>query len=128
MSQQIKKFNKTLLHFLKWVETQFPEEGYLTIFHDFVEMMIKTNSKKVLENFVFYVYPHKEKIVKQNEDFFMQMSLNDQLGDDKSSLTKALRMKYLWQNKLSDSGKETVWKYFKALIMLAEFCILEQQK
>ena len=125
----LKTFNKTLLHFLKWMaEVQCPEESYLTMFHDLVEMLVKTNSKKPLENFLVYVYkPHKDRILNEDEAFFLGEICENGLGGTikKESLVKALKMKKLWKTKLTSDAKKVVWKYFKALILLCELAVLE---
>ena len=81
MSVNLKKFNKTLLHFLEWFQKQFPEEKYLESIYSIIELAMLATPNKILEGYLVYVYPNKEQIFKKDESFIINRDLNNDLEE-----------------------------------------------
>ena len=46
--------------------------------------------------------------------------------DNNVPITQALNLKTLWEDNMTDDTKETVWKYFKVLVILSERIVSEK--
>ena len=114
------RFNKIVDKFLNELHTILPNEKDIVIFQSQVSVATMVEPTKILKSFIKYVYPHKEHILKKNEDFF----LGDELSIKQDYMSDAIHLTDLWKNKLSEQNKEVVWKYFQVMILLAEKSII----
>lgn len=112
----INRFNKQVSSFLESLHKILPDNKEIYIFKTQVDTMSMINKKFLLENFILYVYPYKDQIMKKDEKFF----LNDDLNVEEDQIEHAIHLKSLWKEKLTDKNKEVVWKFFQVLILLAE--------
>jgi hypothetical protein len=46
--------------------------------------------------------------------------LGEDLGIEENQIERAIHLKKLWKENLTDENKEVVWKYFQVMIVLAE--------
>ena len=116
MVKSATKFNKIVDKFLNELHTILPDEKDIVIFQSQVGIAIMVDPTKLLKSFIKYAYPHKDHILKKNEDFF----LGDELSIKQDYMADAIHLTDLWKNKLSDQNKEVVWKYFQVMTLLAE--------
>ena len=116
MDKSPTKFNKIVDKFLNELHTILPDEKDIVIFQSQVGVAIMVDPTKLLKSFIKYAYPHKDHILKKNEDFF----LGDELSIKQDYMADAIHLTDLWKNKLSDQNKEVVWKYFQVMTLLAE--------
>ena len=105
----------------------FPDHGDILLFREKYNLVRNANSKLVIEYFVQYVYPHKQKIMDQDVTFFLEGGGQDEIKDT-SGLKFRDNIKNLWVDHMSDENKEIVWKYFKTFVILCEKYILENLK
>lgn len=115
----IKKiFLKQIEDFTEEMINIFPEVKSLQVFKTQYEIFKSMNSTLILENFIKYVLPHKEKILKEDEAFFLNGGGQDNV---KGELMKfANVMADIWMNKMSEDNKAIAWKYFKVFVILSE--------
>jgi len=77
-----------------------------------------------------HVYPHKQNIMNEDEKFFLTNAtsiVKDAAEKDNNvPITQALNLKTLWEDNMTDDTKETVWKYFKVLVILSERIVSEK--
>jgi hypothetical protein len=78
----------------------------------------------IIDYFIQYIYPHKERIKNADETFFLEGGGQEELKNI-NKLKFRDNIKSLWINDMSDDNKEIVWKYFKAFVILCEKYILE---
>lgn len=103
----------------------YPDNGDLKKFQIAFDA-VRMNPMFILQNFMLYVYPHKERIMSGDESFFLNNDYADETGGNQDYMFQALRLKDLWQNRMNDTVKETVKKYFKVFIVLAEQATIEK--
>lgn len=118
------KFYKTVDNFVGALRKILPQDTALADAQADL-LLVKTLSRRViLKSFVRYVYPYKKQIMKKDESFFLGNS--SKVKED--YLTKALKLKELWIEKLCPQNKEVVWTYFKVLVILSERAMTEISK
>jgi len=109
------RFNNIVDKFLNELHTILPDEKDIVIFQNQVGVATMVDPTKLLRSFIKYAYPHKDHILKKNEEFF----LGDELSVKNDYLAEAIHLTDLWKNKLSNENKEVVWKYFQVMVVLA---------
>lgn len=111
----------------------FPDEKDIRLSNEKFKIVRQVNPKMVMEGFVKYVYPYKDYITAEDEDFFLFNPINSNVaegltGDLKTKkefiLTKSLGLKELWKTDMNEHNKATIWKYFQILIKLSEQYII----
>lgn len=120
MNGHLKAFNTQLINFVQDLTRQYPKDGDLIIYGEAIETIVKVDSKRCLTNFIKYVYPHKTEIMKEDDGYFMRYDVgaHEESNSDIEKLSS--KIKKIWQTDCSDDTKQTIWKYFKVLIILAE--------
>jgi len=104
--------------------TTFPTHNDILIFREKYNLIKSANSKLVIEYFVMYIYPFKQKIVDEDESFFLDGGGQDEIKDT-SGLKFRDNIKNLWLLEMSNDNKNIIWKYFKTFIILCEKYISE---
>jgi len=113
-----------ITNFINELNSTFPENKDLMIFKEKYEMLKSINSQLILDYFIQFIYPHKKRIVSQDDTFFLEGGGQEELKD-KNGLNMRDNLKDLWTNQMSDENKVVVWKYFKTFILLIEKYIVE---
>lgn len=113
-----------ITNFINELNSTFPENKDLMIFKEKYEMLKSINSQLILDYFIQFIYPHKKRIVSQDETFFLEGGGQEELKD-KNGLNMRDNLKDLWTNQMNDENKVVVWKYFKTFILLIEKYIVE---
>ena len=111
-------------NFISELCTIFPNNGELLILNEKYQIIRKSNSALVIQYFIQYVFPHKDRILKQEESFFLEGGGQQELTDT-SKLKMRDNLKNLWLGQMSEQNKEIVWKYFKTFVLLCEKYIVE---
>ena len=130
MSSNLGRFNTQLENMLNDLLKLFPDFMEIKIFREKFLIAKKSNPKMILLVFLKYIYPYKQYILDQNDDFFLSDNLTKNISNNKEIqkdgdvdneyiLTKALNIKQLWK-RMDQVEKETLWMYFKVLIVLCE--------
>ena len=139
MSSNLGKFNNQIENLLNDLLKIFPSNMEIKLFKEKFLLVKGTNPQIILLVFLKYIYPYKAKIVANDEAFFLSDDLtkeilnNEELKkemkeqgktigenvDDEYILTKALGLKELW-TKMNQEQHDTLWTYFKVLIVLCE--------
>jgi hypothetical protein len=88
-------------------------------------LLRKTNPAKIVEGVLVKVYPYKKQIMDEDDEFFIQKSYEADKKNE-SNLVKVLRIKELWDTDMDDNTKQTLFNYFKVLIVLAEKYVAEK--
>lgn len=124
-SSSLSKLLRQIDQMMEQLIKLYPDNGDLKKFQIAFDA-VRLNPMFVLQNFMLYVYPHKNKIMSGDESFFLQNDYSEETGGNKDYMFQALRLKDLWQNRMTDNVKETVKKYFKVFIVLAEQATIEK--
>jgi hypothetical protein len=99
----------------------------IIIFCEQYNLLKSVNSKLIVEYFIKFVYPFKEKIRDKDESFFLQGGGQEDLND-KSGLKLRDTLTNLWANKLDQDKKEIIWKYLLVFCLLGEKYVVENMK
>lgn len=119
----IKEFNIILETFLNQLS---PLIG--TTYHHYYKQLTKVNAILPIQQFSNNVYPHKKKIIEEDETYFTDTNTHyEGIGnmqeyfktDEETTLNEILRLKDIYYQ-LNENSRKEVWSYFKALIILSE--------
>ena len=114
LSETVVNFNKYTEEFVKEMIkiTNDPDvKSYYTVLVN----LNKTNSTKVLEQFVIYGLPQKEKIMASDENYFLGKNYSDDLDNDEDSMMKALKIKDTWKT-FDDNTKKCIFEYLQVMV------------
>ena len=111
-------------NFLKELCSIFPNNGDILLFNEKYNLIRSANSSLIIEYFIQYIYPHKQRIINNEESFFLDGGGQEELKDN-SKLQFRDNIKKLWISEMSSQNKDIVWKYFKIFVILSEKYILE---
>ena len=123
------RFNNTIDCLIDSLIDRYSHHEYfakeLRLIKEKFSLLRKTNPAKVVEGFLVKVYPYKKQIMEENDDFFLQKNYD---GDTKNegNLVKVLKIKELWDTDMDDNTKQTLFNYFKVLIVLSEKYVAEK--
>ena len=113
-----------ITNFIDELINTYPDNNELVLFREKYNLLKSANSQLIINYFIQYIYPHKDVIKKEDEQFFLEGGGQEELND-KNGLKFRDNMKQLWTQNMSEENKKIVWKYFKTFILLIEKYILE---
>jgi hypothetical protein len=111
-------------NFIDELDSTFPNNTDFVIFREKYNMIKSINSQLIVDYFIQFIYPHKKRIMSQDDNFFLEGGGQDEIKD-KNGLNMRDNLKDLWSSQMSDDNKVVVWKYFKTFILLIEKYIVE---
>ncbi len=108
-------FSNQLIGFLDELIAQFPQESDLIIARVFCKDQIPIVT--IMNGVLLNVVPHKEKILKKDESFFLE----DEKLFSSFSNSKVIHFKRLWRSPgLEQEDKDAIWAWFGSFVALAE--------
>ena len=118
MTTILTAFNTQLINFIDELILLCPEEYDFKVFKNGILLLKRTNPRKIIELFNVYVIKYKDSILEKNEQFFLDNNYTEIDTDDVENLYSIInKLKKYWCS-LSDSNKDTIWKYLHVLIKL----------
>ena len=120
MSVHLKAFNTQIVNFSQDLLRQYPHDGDFIIYSEAIETLVKVNNMQCLTNFLKFVYPHKDMIMKEDDSYFLNYNVASHKGSTSEVVKLSQKIKQIWEENCIDATKKTIWKYFKVLIILAE--------
>ena len=124
MSTYLTAFNNLVIKFNDELIETFPEENEFKISKNGILLLKKANPRKIVNIFKIYTKLYREKIINQDDNFFLQNDYNDVLYNDSQKEDVFFlidKLKNYWQI-LSDSNKKNIWKYLNTLLCLSDKC------
>ena len=112
-------------NFMKELVSIFPKNGDILLFSEKYNLIRSANSSLIIQYFIQYVYPHKTRILNQEESYFLDGGGQEELKENNGGLKFRDNIKNLWISEMSDQNKDIVWKYFKIFVILSEKYIIE---
>lgn len=111
----VSEFRTALLNFINDLVDQFPEESDLKSAQLIVSNIL--SEKLIYDMFVTHFYTYKDKIVTENEEFFLN---NDSVFNMVNG-KQLLQLKNIWlSDNLDASDKEAIWAHLKYLLIIAD--------
>lgn len=114
-------------NFINELTTIFPKNNEILLLKEKYNLIKSANSKLIIEYFVKFIYPLKNQITNEDEQFFLGGGGQDEVKDT-SGLKFRDNIKNIWISEMSDENKEIIWRYFKIFIVLCEKYIIETYK
>jgi hypothetical protein len=111
-------------NFINEICTIFSNNNEILIFREKYNLIKSINSKLIIEYFIEFILPLKNKIMECDESFFLEGGGQEELKDT-SGLKFRDNITKLWINEMSTENKDIIWKYFKIFIILCEKYIVE---
>jgi hypothetical protein len=111
-------------NFINDLSTIFPKNKDIFVLKEKYYLAKDIDNKLIITYFVQYVYPHKQRILNQDESYFLDGGGQEELKES-NGLKFRDNIKNLWLNEMSNENKEIIWKYFKIFVVLSEKYILE---
>jgi hypothetical protein len=106
---------------ITYLLSELPDNINIKMFNEKYYFAKKINSSKIINAFIKFVLPHKDKIFNRDDEFFLNGGGQEKLQKEKykNMYDYSLDLKDNW-NGMNDEQKEIIWKYFKILVILAE--------
>ena len=104
---------KNMIEFLDELIDQFEEEGDLIVMRFFMADQISVES--IMNQFINYVYPLKDKIRNKDESFFLE---NDNIFGS-SPKDKVIHFKKLYLQ-IQEEDRQTLWAWFSCFINICD--------
>lgn len=115
----LKVFIEQVIIFLDELIVTFPKETDLVLLRIFIKL--KYPPADLMESLILYVLPHKEKIKRRDESYFLE---EESLFSDAKNCGygyAVVNFKDIWKSsKLGVSDRDTIWKWFDAFVNLGE--------
>ena len=115
-----------ITNFVNELNEIYPNNKEITVFRERFNLLKNVNSQLILDYFIKYIYTHKEKILNENENFFLDGGGQEKIHE--SNLNMRDNIRKLWINNMTEDNKKIVWKYFKTFILLIDKYLLEKSK
>ena len=111
-------------NFINELSNLFPTNRDITLLKEKYFLIKDIDGKLIITYFIQFVYPHKQKILNQDDTYFLEGGGQEQVkGSNELKLVD--NIKNLWLNEMSDENKQIMWKYFKLFVVLCEKYIVE---
>jgi hypothetical protein len=128
MTTTLTKFNNTIEQLIDALIERYSYHEYfskeLSLTKEKFVLLRKTNPRKVMEGVLVFVYPYKKQIMDSDTNFFLNKNYENDTKDE-GHLVKALRIKELWETDMDEQTRESIFTYFKVIIVLAEKYVAE---
>lgn len=121
MSNTIKTFNNQIYNLINTMSNRFPKDRDIKLAVTVIETLKATNPKKSLDIFLIYGYKYRDRIMKQEEEFFLEKEYGDNSKEvsKKFSVDIIQNLKDNW-GELDENERSNIWKYLKVLIKLTD--------
>ena len=121
---QIKIFNNILDNFFEFLEEKFPDfRSDIYISKAGLDLMRRGNPRLVVEQFMGFISPFKDKIIECDEDFFLNFEENFN-SLEKEDFLFGMKLKKMWVGRnTSLEDKAKVFYYFQKLLHSGEKCL-----
>lgn len=114
----LEKFNDTFKEFIEDLIRIFPEDPEFRVYEIAITTALNTDETLVINIFNQHVdIPYSEKLLKKDNEFFISHKYEHILNINSNAMDIIDKIKIYWCQ-MSEDVKETVWKYFKVLILL----------
>ena len=109
MATTLGAFNDMMEQFVNELIQTFPEEMAFQKFQVSLELLRKTNPRKILDGYMKAVGPIQDRIMSRDQSV---------MHDVTCEFIQDLKIHNIWTPDLSDNTKNAIWQYLQTLIIL----------
>jgi len=109
MTTTLGAFNDMMEQFVNELIQTFPEEMAFQKYQVSLEMLRRTNPRKILDGYMRAVGPIQQRIMNRDETV---------MNDVSCEFIQDLKIANIWTPDLSDGTKNAIWQYLQTLIVL----------
>tara|TARA_B110000261_G_C13017785_1_gene330825 strand:- start:5 stop:406 length:402 start_codon:yes stop_codon:yes gene_type:complete len=113
----ISVFNEKFIEFIKDLIDTFPNDKDFKLCKQSFSLLEMVDDRKPVEMFRLYAMKYRDKIMREEEDFFLTHDFKFELesnNDTNFSIDLLIKLKKSWKS-LNAQNKEVIWSYFKVL-------------
>lgn len=109
MATTLGAFNDMMEQFVNELIQTFPEEMAFQKYQVSLEMLRRTNPRKILDGYMKAVGPIQSRIMSRDDTV---------MSDVTCEFIQDLKIKNIWTPDLSENTKNAIWQYLQTLIIL----------
>jgi hypothetical protein len=113
-------FNNQLVQFFENLADTFPEERDIKLALEAIRGAKKINPKMILDLFVENVYTDLHDAITREDDEFIIQYAKARINNQYNEISPALLIFEKYWPTISDSNRNTIWKFLKVLCILCE--------
>jgi hypothetical protein len=113
-------FNTQLLHFFEELSDTFPEEKEIRMATEAISSAKKINPRLVLDLFYNHLYVDFHQFIANKDVEGMILQGRKKVLEQFNEIMPAITIFDKYWPSLSDSNRESIWKYLKVLCILCE--------
>ncbi|NBV77670.1 hypothetical protein EBR66_05920 [bacterium] len=113
-------FNNQLVQFFENLADTFPEERDIKLALEAIRGAKKINPKMILDLFVENVYTDLHDAITREDDEFIIQYAKARINNQYNEISPALLIFEKYWPTISDSNRDTIWKFLKVLCILCE--------
>ena len=113
-------FTNQLLDFSTKLHEMYPKDEQIFKFMTTVTLLKKTNPRKLLEFFSYYIYPYKNEIMNENDSFFKTIDYSKLASNKYKQIDSIVEVVSKYWDDMENTTKQNIWQYYKILIFLKE--------
>lgn len=122
MENNVILFNNTLSSLIVQIADICPD-SILSKYINIIKTIIYNNPDKIITQFIMIVLPDKDKIDKEDENYFLNKTYEKEAKEDNDVINKIFKFKDIWK-KLTYSNKKMVIQYMKCLCYYSQMYLL----
>jgi hypothetical protein len=103
--------------FVTELSEMYPEDADFEMFLTTIRLIKSTNPSLIVKNIYDNTIKYEEKIMKKDEQFFLDSSFDDHKEDVDMDILSKMKQYY---SKMNAASKENVWVYCQNIIRLAK--------
>lgn len=123
MNLALKRFDQQVDNLLCDLKRIFPANKDIPIAQAQINTYRMVSKTVIIDNFIKFVYPYKQKIMNKDEKFFLEEG-NVENGD----ILEELKIRELWKSQLRPENKKMIWEYFQVMIVLTDKYLESKEK
>jgi hypothetical protein len=86
----------------------------------YFNQITRINCYQPMEYFILYSKDHKEDIIKENPNYFLnEDNIKKELKGKDEYLSEIMRLKEIYIN-INEESRKNLWKYLKAMVILSD--------
>lgn len=115
-------FNEKFIEFIKELIEAFPNDKDFKLCKQSFNLVLLVDETKTVELFNLYTMKYKDKIMIEDESFFLHHDFKNELDENKDtnfSVELLVKLKNCWKT-LDSANKTVIWSYLKLLYKINE--------